>query len=141
MTRDATVNWPAFLDVAICTARSWLHVLFEGGEDDVFGEEFGEDVGRGVLHRRIDYVGGDATAVDRGELLGDLGVVLGPVGLEESDVVFAELMLDVGGFQDGALVDLAAEAPGGGKVDEDGVASGASLVESLLGVGGPDECG
>ena len=79
-------------------AMSWLHVLFEGGEDDVFGEELGEDVGGGVLCGGVDDVGGDAAAVDRGELLGDLGVVLGPVGAEEGDVVVAELMLDVGGF-------------------------------------------
>src|ERR1700733_13026334 len=50
-------------------------------------------------------------------------------------------MLDVGGFEDGALVELAAEAPGGGEVDEDGMAGGAGLIESLLRVGGPDEGG
>ena len=122
-------------------AGLWVDVFFEGGEDDVLGEELGEDVGGGVWSRGVDDVGGDAAAVDRGELFGDLGIVLGPVGAEEGDVVFAELMLDVGGFEDGALVDLAAEAPGGGEVDEDGMAGGAGLVEGLLGVGGPDEGG
>ena len=48
----------------------------------------------------IDDVGGNAAAVDGGELLGDRGVVLGPVGAEEGDVVLAELVLDVGGFED-----------------------------------------
>ena len=91
--------------------------------------------------RGVDDVGGDAAAVDGGELLGDRGVVLGPVGAEEGDVVFAELVLDVGGFEDEALVDLAAEAPGGGEVDEDGMAGGSGLVERLLRVGGPDEVG
>ena len=33
--------------------------------------------------------------------------------------------VDVGGVEDGGFVDLAAEAPGGGEVDEDGVAGGA----------------
>ena len=46
--------------------RLWLYVLFEGGEDDVFGEEFGQDVGGGVFHRWVYDVGGDAAAVDRG---------------------------------------------------------------------------
>ena len=119
----------------------FFSVLLEGGEDDVFGEELGQDVGGGVYGRGVDDVGGDAAAVDGGELLGDLGVVLGPVGSEEGDVVFAELVLDVGGLEDEALVDLAAEAPGGGEVDEDGMAGGAGLVEGLLGVGRPDEGG
>src|ERR1700729_166475 len=50
-------------------------------------------------------------------------------------------MLDVGGFEDEALVDLAAEAPGGGEVDEDGMAGGASLIERLLRVREPGEGG
>src|SRR5579859_5832647 len=87
-------------------------VFLEGGEDDVFGEELGKDVGGGVYGRGVDDVGGDAAAVDGGELFGDLGVVLGPVGAEEGDAVPAELVLDVGGAKDEALIDLAAEAPG-----------------------------
>ena len=116
-------------------SRVWyglfLGVFFEGVEDDVFGEELGEDVGSRVYGGGVDDVGGDAAAIDGGELLGDGGIVLGPVGAEEGDVVFAELVLDVSGFEDEALVDLAAEAPGGGEVDEDGMAGGAGLIERL----------
>ncbi len=115
---------------------SWFQVLFEGSENNAFGEELGQDVWGGVFRRGIDDVGGYAAAVDQGELFGDLGVVLGPVGAEEGDLIFAELMLNVGRLEDGALVDLATEAPGGGEVDEDWVAGGAGLVECLLGVGG-----
>ena len=66
---------------------------------------------------------------------------MGPVGAEESDVIFAELMLDVCGFEDEALVDLSTEAPGGGEGDKDGMAGGAGLGKGLLGVRGPDEGG
>ncbi len=80
---------------------------------------------------------GTPLRLDGGELLGDLGIVLGPVGFEEGDVVLGELVLDLGGPEDEALVDLAAEAPGGGEVDEDGMAGGAGLIERLLRVGLP----
>src|SRR5258708_7225843 len=83
----------------------------------------------GAWGRGVGGVGGCSAVVDRGELLGDLGVVVGPAGAEECDVVFAELVLNVGGFEDEALVELAAEATGGGEVDEDGVAGGAGLSE------------
>ena len=43
-------------------------------------------------------------------------------------------MLDVLGAQNGALVDLAGEAPGGGEVDEDGMAGGSGW--KLSGGGG-----
>src|SRR5580698_6395350 len=66
-------------------------------------------------------------------------MVLGPVGAEQRYVVFAELVLDVRGFEHEALVDLAAEAPGGGKVDENRMTFGAGLIEGLLRVWGPGE--
>ena len=85
----------------------------------------------------VDDVGGDAAAVERGELVGDGGVVLGPVGFEEDEVVGDEAGVDVGGVEDGALVDLAGEAPGGGEVDEDGLAGGAGGGEAGGGPGVP----
>ena len=48
---------------------SRVGVLFEGLEHDVLGEDLGQDVGVGVGAGGIDDVGGDAAALDGGELL------------------------------------------------------------------------
>ena len=48
----------------------------------------------------------------------------GPVGLDQGDSALAQALLDVGAVEDYALVDLAAEAPAGGEVNQDGPALG-----------------
>ena len=55
---------------------------------------------------------------------GDGGIAAGPVGHEESDILFAEGGLDFGFGKHDPFVDLTGEAPGGGEVDEDGAAGG-----------------
>jgi hypothetical protein len=56
--------------------------------------------------------------------LGDVGILIGPVGAEEDGTGVMEALLNVGAIEDEAFVDLAGEAPAGGEVDEDGLALG-----------------
>jgi hypothetical protein len=109
----------------------------ECGDDDAWGEDFGEDVGRGIGVGGIEGVGGDSAAAEGGEGLGDGGILVGPVGAEEDGAGVAKMLLDVGAVEDEALVDLAGEAPAGGEVDEDGFAPGSGLGEEGRGEGLP----
>ena len=109
----------------------------ECGDDDAWGEDFGEDVGRGIGVGGIEGVGGDSAAAEGGEGLGDGGILVGPVGAEEDGAGVAQMLLDVGAVEDEALVDLAGEAPAGGEVDEDGFAPGSGLGEEGRGEGLP----
>jgi len=54
-------------------------------------------------------------------------------------VAVDEFLFYVVGVEDGAFVDLAAQAPGGGEVDEDRMAGGAGGVEGGWGVRLPYE--
>src|SRR5580693_7115482 len=114
---------PCWLIRANARGGSGLALFFgvglERGEHDGFGEQLGQDVRRGLRISRIDDVCWHTLTVYGGQLPGDLGVVLGPVGFEQSDFVVGELTLDLVRAEDSALIDLAAEAPGGGEVDED----------------------
>lgn len=62
-----------------------------------------------------------AFAAVAGEFCGDLRILLGPVCLEEQNVVLFEDVLHIGGVEHGGFHDLAGDAPVGGEVDEDGL--------------------
>jgi hypothetical protein len=55
----------------------------EGVDDYSWGEDFGEDVGWGVRVGGVEGVGRDSAAAEGGEGLGDVGILIGPVGAEE----------------------------------------------------------
>ena len=110
----------------------------DGANDDAGREDLGEDVGWSGRVGGVEGVGGNSAAAEGGEGLGDGGILIGPVGAEEDGAGIAEMLLDVGAVEDEALVDLAAEAPAGGEVDEDGFAPGSGLGEEGGGEGLPD---
>ena len=109
----------------------------QGVEDDLFGQDLGEGDGFGGPSGRIDDVKGDSDAAEFFQGGGDLGVGVGPVGLQGDDAVFLEGSADGRHVDGGAFVKLAGDAPVGGEIEEDRFAFGQEGVEGFLRKGLP----
>src|SRR5271170_2108535 len=97
----------------------------EGVEDDTGSQDFGQNLWRVAGRSRIEDVGGNSAAAEGGEGLGDSLVVAGPIGANQGDAAVAEALLHIFAIEDDAFVDLAAQAPAGGEIDQDWLALGA----------------
>ena len=110
--------------------------LGDGIRHNSRGQDFGEEP-RALFSRDIKHVGRHTASAERRQRLRNGVVVAGPVGAEQDDVAVGEGFLDFRLAEGYALVDLAAEAPAGGEVDEDGAALGLIFVNGFGGPGLP----
>ena len=92
--------------------------LFEGIEDDAGSKEFGENH-RGIFAGKPDEVEGDGATLVGGELGGNAGILVGPVGAKGGDFFVGKRLEDLGGTKDEFLVGLASGAPAGSEIDVD----------------------
>src|SRR6185437_4091150 len=100
-------------------------------KDDSWGENFGQDFWRGTRIGWVEDIGGDSTASQSCEGVGDGWVFAGPVGTDQLDSAGVEALLHVGAIEHHALVDLTAQAPACSEVYEYRLALGAILRDEL----------
>jgi len=92
--------------------------------NDGGGDDFGEELGRGVWVGAEEDVGGDSFSAVFLKGGGNGWIAAGPVGHEKCDISFTEGGFDFCTRKGESFVDLAGEAPSGSEIDKDGSASG-----------------
>src|ERR1700685_1823468 len=88
---------PYFAPTETKLASRLAGVALDRCQDTSLGQQLGEDIGRAGSSCGIDHVGRHAGAAQRGQLPGDLRVLIGPVGFEQGYVVRLQCGFDVSG--------------------------------------------
>ena len=115
-----------------CAARQLRNGIRHNSRRKDFGEE-----PRALFPRDIKHVSRHTASAERCQRLRNGVVIACPVGSHQHDVGISKGLLDFRFTKGHALVHLAAEAPAGGEIDEDGPALGLILLNSFGGPGLP----
>ena len=105
----------------------------DGAEKNLLGEQFRQDDWIVFFAGRIEKVEWNADSVKLGQLAGDLGVAVGPVGQHGNDTELFERFAHSLGVDGGAQVKFAGDAPVGGEVEKDGTSFGQLAPQFDLG--------